>query len=77
MFSFFPAIPARGDSSFPRPLVDLPSEYFTSPLCMGAKIRRDCTSSELRGLWDSLVTQVREAGLVPGTHAEVPPRRDD
>ena len=77
MFSFFPAIPARGDSTFPRPLVDLPAEYFTPSLCMTAKIRRDCTSSELRGLWDSLVTQVREAGLVLGTHAEVPPRRDD
>ena len=77
MFSFFPAIPARGDSSFPRPLVNLPAEYFTPSLCMTAKIRLDCTSSELRGLWDSLVAKVREAGLVLGTHAEVPPRRDD
>ena len=28
MFSFFPAMPADGDSGFPRPLIDLPGEYF-------------------------------------------------
>ncbi len=28
MFSFFPAIPAGDEVGFPRPLVDLPDEYF-------------------------------------------------
>ena len=28
MFSFFPATPAEGDSGFPRPVIELPGEYF-------------------------------------------------
>lgn len=75
MFSFFPAIPAGVDSSFPRPFVDLSGEYFNPRNWRAAKVRRDCTPSELRGLWDQLVAQVRDAGLVLGTRAELPERR--
>ena len=39
-------------------------------------LRRNCTSEELRGIWKSLVTQVREAGLLVGTHAALPERRE-
>ena len=31
---------------------------------------------ELRDLWNSLVTQVHDAGLVLGTWAEVPPQKE-
>lgn len=76
MFSFFPASPAGGDTGFPRPLIDLPAEYFNpassqSPKGFGCNRAPD----ELRGLWNRLVDQVRAAGLVLGTHAELPKRR--
>ena len=75
MFSFFPAMPAHGDAGFPRPLLDLPSEYFNLRSWQAPKgSRRERTSEELRGLWKSLVAQVRETGLVLGTHAAMPER---
>ena len=76
MFSFFPAMPAHGDAGFPRPLIDLPSEYFNPRSWQAPKgLWRERTSEELHGLWKSLVAQVREAGLVLGTHATLPERR--
>lgn len=73
MFSFFPAIPAGGNSGFPRPLIDLPSEYFNRRSWQAPKgLWRDRTSGDLRGLWDSLVSQVLSYGLVLGTHASLP-----
>jgi hypothetical protein len=76
MFSFFPAIPAGGDSGFPRPLIDLPSKYFNPLSWQSPKgLWHDRTAEELRGLWDSLVSQVRAKGLVIGTHASLPERR--
>ena len=68
MFSFFPAIRAGSHSGFPRPVVDLPGEYFTPgnwQAPKGATCNRK--PDELRCLWDSLVRQVRDAGLVLGT----------
>ena len=77
MFSFFPANPARGDAGFPRPPIDLPSEYFNPKSWQAPKgVRRERTSEELRGLWESFLCQVREAGLVLGTHAALPERRE-
>ncbi len=77
MFSFFPAMPADGDSGFPRPLIDLPVEYFNPRSWQAPKgLWRDRSSHELRGLWQCLVAQVREAGLVLGTYAELPERRE-
>ena len=78
MFSFFPATPASGDSGFARPLIELPSEYFNPRSWQAPKgLWRDRSAEELRGLWDSLVQQVHEAGLVLGTQAELPERRDE
>ena len=76
MFSFFPASPARDASGFPRPLIHLPSEYFNPASWRGPNgLRRHRTLDELRGVWEQLLAQVHEVGLVPGTHAELPERR--
>ena len=76
MFSFFPASPARGDSGFGRPFIELPAEYFNPRAFRSPKgLRPNRTPDELRGLWNRLVAQVRDAGLVLGTHAELPERR--
>ena len=76
MFSFVPASPAGGDSGFPRPLINLPAEYFNPAAFRGPNgLRHNRTSEELRDLWDRLVAQIRDAGLVLGTHAELPERR--
>ena len=76
MFSFFPAMPAEGDVGFPRPLIDLQSQYFNPRSWQTPKgLRRERTSEELCVIWKSLVGQVRKAGLVLGTHAIPPERR--
>lgn len=76
MYSYFPAMPAQGDTGFPRPLIDLPSEYFNPGNWQSPKgVNSERSNEELRGLWNSLATQVREAGLVLGTHAALPERR--
>ena len=76
MFSFFPAMPSDGDVGFPRPVVDLPGEYFNPGSWQAQKgLRRNCTSDELREIWGSLADQVRRAGLLLGTHAALPERR--
>ena len=76
MFSFFPATPAGGDMGFPRPLVDLPCEYFNSRNWQAPKGRGvDRGRDERCELWSRLVEQVRDAGLVLGTHAGLPSRR--
>ena len=76
MFSFFPAMPAEGESGFPRPVLDLPAEYFNPRSWQAPKgLWRDRSSDELRGLWGSLVAHVRRAGLVLGTHATSPRER--
>ena len=78
MFSFFPAMPAHGDTGFPRPLIDLPKEYFNPKSWQAPKgLRRECTREELRQLWQSVAAQVHEAGLVLGTYAATPERRKE
>ena len=80
MFSFFPAMPADDHEIFPRPRVTLPSDYFTETLSRTPKGqalgRPDLSPETLGGLWESLVAQVREAGLVLGTYAELPEQRE-
>lgn len=76
MFSFVPAIPAGRNSGFPRPLVDLPGDYFNArnfraPMGQSRSRRPD----ELRTVWKRLVEQVCDAGLVLGTRADLPARR--
>ena len=76
MFSFFPAQLSGGDAGFRRPCIQLPSKYFNPAKCQGHKQTCDLTPETLRELWDSLVSQVRRAGLVLGTYAELPERRE-
>ena len=76
MYSYFPAMPAQGDAGFPRPAIELPSEYFNPRAFRGPKgVRSKRTSEELREIWNSLAVQTLEAGLVLGTHAALPERR--
>ena len=76
MFSFFPAKPAGGGAGFPRPVIDLPGGYFNPRLCMAPKgVSRERSRDQLRSIWTDIVAQVREAELVLGTYAEVPPQR--
>ena len=76
MFSFFPAIPDDGDSCFPRPDVTLDNDFFTASNTQAPKgAGRNLSPDTIRSLWCSLVTQVRKAGLVLGTRAEMPERR--
>ncbi len=76
MFSFFPASPSGGDPGFRRPFIDLPAEYVNPAAFRSPRgFRRNRTPDELRGLWDRLVEQVHDAGLVLGTYAELPERR--
>ena len=73
MFSFFPAIPADGESCFPRPVVTLDGDFFTASNFRAPKGVRQCRKpEELRCLWNSLVTQVRKKSLVLGTRADMP-----
>lgn len=75
MFSFFPAKPAGGDTGFPRPCIDLPNEHFKPSNWQAPKgATCDLPCEKRRGLWEKLVKKVREAELVLGTHAELPPR---
>ncbi len=76
MFSFFPAVPAGGATGFPRPRINLRDKYFNPRSLRNVKGLRDERScGELRDLWESFVKQVRDAGLVLGTYAELPERR--
>ena len=76
MFSFFPAIPADGESCFPRPSVTLDKCFFTASNILAPKgAGRNLCSDTIRDLWGSLVTQVRKNGLVLGTRADMPQRR--
>ena len=75
MFSFFPAARAGGDSGFKRPGIKLPSCCFTPNLRMAPKGTRDLSCEDVRKLWQAVATQVREAGLLLGTHLAVPERR--
>ena len=78
MYSFFPAIRADGDTGFPRPRVSLPSRHFRKNVqyAKGQALgRSDLATEDLRDLWECLVSQVRRAGLVTGTHATLPGRR--
>ncbi len=71
-------MPAGGDTGFSRPCVNLPSEHFGKNVqyAKGQALGQSALATEeLRGLWESLVSQVHEAGLVTGTHAMLPERR--
>ena len=76
MFSFFPAMPAGGETGFPRPPISLPDCYFNPGSWQAPKgLRCQRSYDKLHGLWECLVGQVRDAGLVLGTYAELPKGR--
>ena len=76
MFSFFPAITAGGDTGFPRPCIDLEAGYFNPRSWQAPKgVVLHRSTGELRGIWESLVSQVRARDLVVGTHASLPESR--
>ena len=76
MFSFFPAMPEGGTRGFARPSVNLPRFCFNQKLPRNHKLKCDLDEETLRQLWECLVAQVHDAGLVVGTHAALPQRRD-
>ena len=79
MYSFFPCMPAGGDTGFPRPMITLPEQYFTTTLSIGVKGHRMAAPAvaqgEIYGLWESLRNQVLAQGLMLGTYAAMPERR--
>ena len=76
MFSFFPAMPAGGDTGFQRPAVELPTPHFNNRLQRPHKQSCGLSEKTLVRLWDSLAEQVHDAGLVLGTRAALPPRHE-
>ncbi len=76
MFSFFPAMRAGRDAGFERPSIELDERYFTRTLAQNHKRTCGLDPETLRGLWEQLIAQVRDAGLVVGTRAALPELRD-
>lgn len=72
MYSFFAASPADGGPGFARPAIQLDSDYFTKKLSRNHK-RTPASLETLDNLWQSLVEQVHDGGLVLGVHAAPPP----
>ena len=75
MFSFFPASPGTGSVGFERPTIELPAEYFTPTLAQNFK-PTNLPPNTLKELWQTIVKQVLDAGLLLGTHAALPERRE-
>ena len=75
MFSFFPAVPTDSRVGFPRPLVDLPGYLNAGSYRGPSGFLCPRTPHDLRQIWASLACQVRKAGLVLGTYAELPQPR--
>ena len=76
MYSFFPVRPASDESCFPRPVAPLDGDHFNPRSWQTPKgTRRELPTDELRQLCNSLVDQIRGAGLVLGTYAQIPERR--
>ena len=76
IFSFFPCVPAAGNTLFARPHIELPSEYFTPKLAQGVKgcavHARSLAKSTVKMLWDSIISQVMSQGLKIGVMAKPP-----
>lgn len=72
MFSSFPCAPYGEGQSFARPEIRIDG-YVNPALRQGYKIyRRDLTAHDLRGLWERVASQVRDAGLQLGVFAALP-----
>ena len=83
MYSFFPAMRAGTDTGFPRPSIKhdkyIAPANFTLANTQAPKGAKRHIDSDLvlQQLWQSLVDQVRDAGLEIGTRADLPPRPSD
>ena len=76
MYSFFPAMLAYDNVGFPRPLITLPCKYFNPKSWQAPKgLGHECTGEEIRGLWNSLVSEIYRNRLVLGIHAKLPEAR--
>ena len=76
MFSFFPAVEAGSVRGFPRPSIEHSERHFTKSLRQGHKQSCGLSEETMTQLWKSLTEQVHAAGLVLGTHAALPQRRN-
>lgn len=78
MYSFFPAIRAGKDHGFARPFINLQdTERFNPRFWQGTKgLTKDLNRDERKNLWKKLVECVCQEGMVLGTHASLPKRRE-
>ena len=78
MFSFFPALPASHGHGFARPAINKLDPQFLNPRnwqgLKGASTPR--SAAEIKKLWDLLVKEVFDAGLVLGVHAMEPQKEE-
>jgi hypothetical protein len=75
MFSFVPCLPADAGRAFARPRIEL--EGLIRPnLAMQARTCAVRDLGELRAIWDRVVDQVLEQGLVLGVHVALPVAAD-
>lgn len=73
MFSFFPCLPYdENRRGFARPTIHI-QDVITDTLCMGFKKNEQATTSDVKCLWDDVVQQVTNQGLVLGIGAALPP----
>jgi hypothetical protein len=71
MFSFVPARPHEaGNAGFPRPRIEL--DGFVTPKLAMAVRTTPVEADEARTVWDRVVEQVLDAGLVLGTRLHLP-----
>jgi hypothetical protein len=76
MYSFYPCLPATGNEGFPRPSIELASDFFTRQLRQGARGHSLASPSlpigTLQSLWTSIRDQVMVQGLQIGVAAASP-----
>lgn len=77
MFSFVPCLPAEHGAveGFARPSIRL-TDVVTSNLMMGAKATRNLSIGRVRALWEDVVGQVLDQGLMLATRIALPERRE-
>jgi hypothetical protein len=75
MFSFVPCLPADAGRAFARPRIELDG-LIRPNLAMRARTCAVRDLGELRAIWDRVVDQVLEQGLVLGVHLALPVATD-
>ncbi len=75
MFSFFPCLPFHKESKgFARPKIVMPE--ITDNLSQGKKIKHQSNLSQMKRLWDDVVSQVVNHNLEIGVYAELPEKNN-